>query len=166
MIFRWPLVLSAFCVALAAFCAVQWRREAELRAELLTARVAERDLREQSADARRLGETYAAEIRRLDARVAELKRAEEAARKELGVARTALASARQDAAELAPLRAAVAKQNESIRRQNALVTQQNEAIRAQNENVRKLVEERDAVVRLLNERTELLNKLNAERAGQ
>lgn len=164
--FRWPLVLSAFCVALAAFCAVQWRREAELRAELLTARVAERDLREQSADARRLGETYAAEIRRLDARVAELKRAEEAARKELGVARTALASARQDAAELAPLRAAVAKQNESIRRQNALVTQQNEAIRAQNENVRKLVEERDAVVRLLNERTELLNKLNAERAGQ
>jgi hypothetical protein len=164
MIFRWPLVLSAFCVALAAFCAVQWRREAELRAELLTARVAERDLREQSADARRLGETYAAEIRRLDARVAELKRAEEAARKELGVARTALASARQDAAELAPLRAAVAKQNESIRRQNALVTQQNEAIRAQNENVRKLVEERDAVVRLLNERTELLNKLNAERA--
>lgn len=166
MIFRWPLVLSAFCVALAAFCAVQWRREAELRAELLTARVAERDLREQSADARRLGETYAAEIRRLDARVAELKRAEEAARKELGVARTALASARQDAAELAPLRTAVAKQNESIRRQNALVTQQNEAIRAQNENVRKLVEERDAVVRLLNERTELLNKLNAERAGQ
>ena len=164
MIFRWPLVLSAFCVALAAFCAVQWRREAELRAELLTARVAERDLREQSADARRLGETYAAEIRRLDARVAELKRAEEAARKELGVARTALASARQDAAELAPLRAAVAKQNESIRRQNALVTQQNEAIRAQNENLRKLVEERDAVVRLLNERTELLNKLNAERA--
>jgi hypothetical protein len=159
MIFRWPLVLSAFCVALAAFCAVQWRREAELRAELLTARVAERDLREQSADARRLGETYAAEIRRLDARVAELKRAEEAARKELGVAQTALASARQDAAELAPLRAAVAKQNESIRRQNALVTQQNE-------NVRKLVEERDAVVRLLNERTELLNKLNAERAGQ
>jgi len=161
---RWPLVLAALCAALSVFCASQWVRESELRAELLTARVAERDLREQSADARRLGETYAAEIRRLDARVAELKRAEEAARKELGVARTALASARQDAAELAPLRAAVAKQNESIRRQNALVTQQNEAIRAQNENVRKLVEERNAVVRLLNERTELLNKLNAERA--
>lgn len=166
MSFRWPLVLSALCVALAAFCAVQWRREAELRAELLTARVAERDLREQSAEARRLGETYAAEIRRLDGRVAELKRAEEAVRKELAVAVAALAAARQDAAELAPLRAAVAKQNESIRRQNAVVAQQNDAIRAQNENLRKLVAERDAVVRLLNERTELLNKLNAERAGK
>jgi hypothetical protein len=32
--------------------------------------------------------------------------------------------------------------------------------------LRKLVAERDAVVRLLNERTELLNKLNAERAGK
>lgn len=166
MSFRWPLVLSALCVALAAFCAVQWRREAELRAELLTARVAERDLREQSAEARRLGETYAAEIRRLDARIAELKRTEEAVRKELGGAETALASARRDAAGLAPLRAAVAQQNESIRRQNAVVAQQNDAIRAQNENLRKLVAERDAVVRLLNERTELLNKLNAERAGK
>jgi chromosome segregation ATPase len=166
MSFRWPLVLSALCVALVAFCALQWRREAELRAELLTARVAERDLREQSAEARRLGETYAAEIRRLDGRVGELKRTEEAVRKELGVAQTALASARQDAAGLAPLRAAIAQQNESIRRQNAVVAQQNDAIRAQNENVRKLVAERDAVVRLLNERTELLNKLNTERAGK
>jgi len=47
-----------------------------------------------------------------------------------------------------------------------VVTKQNDAIRAQNENLRKLVEERDAVVRLLNERTELLNKLGAERAGK
>ncbi|PAW84162.1 MAG: hypothetical protein B9S29_04400, partial [Opitutia bacterium Tous-C2FEB] len=108
MSFRWPLVLSALCVALAAFCATQWVREAELRAELLSARLAERDLREQSAEARRLGETYAAEIRRLDGRVAELKRAEEAVRKELAVAAAALVAARQDAAGLAPLRAAVA----------------------------------------------------------
>ncbi len=166
MSFRWPLVLSALCVALVAFCAVQWRREAELRAELLSARLAERDLREQSAEARRLGEAYAAEIRRLDGRVAELKLAEEVVRKELSGAQTAMASARQDAAELAPLRAAVAKQNESIRRQNAVVTQQNDAIRTQNENLRELVAERDAVVRLLNERTEQLNKLSAERADK
>jgi uncharacterized coiled-coil protein SlyX len=163
---RWPLVLSALCVVLSVFCASQWVRESELRAELLSARVAERELREQSAEARRLGETYAAEIRRLDGRVGELKRAEEAVRKELAVSAAALASARQAAAELAPLRAAVAQQNESIRRQNAVVTKQNDAIRAQNENLRKLVEERDAVVRLLNERTELLNKLNTERSAK
>ena len=163
---RWPLVLAALCVALSVFCASQWVRESELRAELLSARVAERELREQSAEARRLGETYAAEIRRLDGRVGELKRTEEAVRKELAVAAAALASARQAAAELAPLRAAVARQNESLRRQNAVVAKQNDAIRAQNENLRKLVEERDAVVRLLNERTELLNKLSAERAGK
>ena len=153
-------------MALSVFCASQWVRESELRAELLSARVAERELREQSAEARRLGETYAAEIRRLDGRVGELKRAEEAVRKELAVAAAALASARQAVAELAPLRAAVARQNESLRRQNAVVAKQNDAIRAQNENLRKLVEERDAVVRLLNERTELLNKLGAERAGK
>lgn len=166
MSFRWPLVLAALCVALSVFCASQWVRESELRAELRSARVAERELREQSAEARRLGETYAAEIRRLDARVGELKRAEEAVRKELAVAVATLAAARQDAAGLAPLRAAVAQQNESIRRQNAMVTQQNDAIRVQNENLRKLIAERDAVVRLLNERTELLNKLTAERAGK
>jgi len=166
MSFRWPLVLSALCVALAAFCATQWVRESELRAELLSARVAERELREQSAEARRLGETYAAEIRRLDGRVGELKRAEEAVRKELTTSAAALIAARQAVAELAPLRAAVARQNGSLRRQNAVVAQQNDAIRAQNENLRKLVEERDAVVRLLNERTELLNKLGAERAGK
>jgi hypothetical protein len=158
---RWPLVLAALCVVLSVFCASQWVRESELRAELLSARVAERELREQSAEARRLGETYAAEIRRLDGRVGELKRAEEAVRKELADSAAALSSARQAAAELAPLRAAVAQQNASIRRQNAVMTKQNDAIRAQNENLRKLVEERDAVVRLLNERTELLNKLNA-----
>jgi len=163
---RWPLVLAALCVALSVFCASQWVRESELRAELLSARVTERDLRAKSAEALRLGETYAAEIRRLDARVGELKRAEEAVRKELAVTAAALTSSRQAAAELAPLRAAVAQQNESIRRQNAVVTKQNESIRAQNENLRKLVEERDAVVRLLNERTELLNKLNAERTGK
>jgi uncharacterized coiled-coil protein SlyX len=163
---RWPLVLAALCVVLSVFCASQWVRESGLRAELRSARVAERELREQSAEARRLGETYAAEIRRLDGRVGELKRAEEAVRKELAVAAVALASARQDAAGIAPLRAAVAQQNESIRRQNAVVTRQNDAIRAQNENLRKLVEERDAVVRLLNERTELLNKLSARPAGK
>ena len=69
---RWPLVLAALCVALSVFCASQWVRESELRAELLSARVAERELREQSAEARRLGETYAAEIRRLVGRVGEL----------------------------------------------------------------------------------------------
>lgn len=163
---RWPLVLAALCAVLSVFCTSQWVRESELRAELLSARVAERELRERSAEARRLGETYAAEIRRLDARVGELKRAEEAVRKELAVTAAALTSSRQAAAELAPLRAAVAQQNESIRRQNAVVTKQNDAIRAQNENLRKLVEERDAVVRLLNERTELLNKLNAERSAK
>jgi uncharacterized coiled-coil protein SlyX len=163
---RWPLVLAALCVVLSVFCASQWVRESELRAELRSARVAERELREQSAEARRLGETYAAEIRRLDGRVGELKRAEEAVRKELAVSAVALASAQQAAAELAPLRAAVAQQNESIRRQNETVTKQNAAIRSQNESLRKLVEERDAVVRLLNERTELLNKLNAERPAK
>ena len=59
------------------------------------------------------------------------------------------------------LRAAVAQQNESIRRQNVVVTNQNDVVRIQNESLRKLVAERDEVVRLLNERTELLNKLNA-----
>ncbi len=163
---RWPLVLAALCLALSVFCASQWVRESELRAELRSARVAEQELREQSAEARRLGETYAAEIRRLDARVGELKRAEEVVRKELAVSAAALASARQAAAELAPLRAAVAQQNDSIRRQNAVVAKQNEAIRAQNEGIHKLVEERDAVVRLLNERTEMLNKLNSERSAK
>ncbi len=158
MSFRWPLVLAALCVALSVFCASQWVRESELRAELRSARVAERELREQSAEARRLGETYAAEIRRLDARVGELKLAEEAVRKELAVAAAALITARQAAA--------VAQQNESLRRQNAVVTKQNDVVRTQNESLRKLVAERDEVVRLLNERTELLNKLNAERAGK
>lgn len=163
---RWPLVLAALCVALSVFCASQWVRESELRAELLSARVTERDLRAKSAEALRLGETYAAEIRRLDARVGELKRAEEAVRKELAVAAAALSSAKQEAAGIAPLRAAVARQNESIRRQNAVVAKQNDTIRAQNESLRKLAEERDAVVRLLNERTELLNKLSAGPAGK
>ena len=153
MSFRWPLVLAALCVALSVFCASQWVRESELRAELRSARVAERELREQSAEARRLGETYAAEIRRLDARVGELKLAEEAVRKELAVAAAALITARQAAA--------VAQQNESLRRQNAVVTKQNDVVRTQNESLRKLVAERDEVVRLLNERTELLNKLSA-----
>jgi chromosome segregation ATPase len=164
MSFRWPLVLAALCVALSVFCASQWVRESELRADLRSARVAERELREQSAEARRLGETYAAEIRRLDGRVGELKRAEEAVRKELTTSSAALITARQAVAELAPLRSAVAQQNESLRRQNAVVAKQNDAIRAQNESLRKLVDERDAVVRLLNERTELLNKLTAELA--
>lgn len=163
---RWPLVLAALCVALSAFCASQWIRESELRAELLTVRVAERDLRAKSAEALRLGETYAAEIRRQDTRVGELKRSEEAVRKELAVSAAGLAAARQIVAELTPLRGIVAQQNESIRRQNAVVAKQNDAIRAQNENLRKLIEERDAVVRLLNERTQMLNKLNAEKAAK
>lgn len=163
---RWPLVLAALCVALSVFCASQWVRESALRAELLTARLAERDLRAKSVEATRLGETYAAEVRRLDTRVGELKRAEEAARKELAASAASLATARQAAAELPPLRTAVAQQNESIRRQNVIVAKQNDATRAQNENLRKLVEERDTVVRLLNERTEMINKLNAEKAGK
>ncbi|MEY3812133.1 MAG: hypothetical protein RI910_841 [Verrucomicrobiota bacterium] len=158
---RWPLVLAALCVVLSVFCAMQWGREADLRADLLSVRTAERDLRTKSAEAIRLGETYAREIRRLDARVGELKRSEETLRKELAAARSAEQAARQSIAELAPLRTSLAKQNESIRRQNETVTKQNAAIRSQNESLRKLVEERDAVVRLLNERTELLNKLNA-----
>jgi hypothetical protein len=163
---RWPLVLAALCVALSVFCASQWIRESELRAELLTVRVAERDLRAKSAEALRLGETYAAEIRRQDTRVGELKRSEEAVRKELAVSAAGLAAARQIVAELTPLRGIVAQQNESIRRQNAVVAKQNDAIRAQNENLRKLIEERDAVVRLLNERTEIINKLTAEKAAK
>jgi len=163
---RWPLVLAALCVVLSVFCASQWIRESELRAELLTARVAERDLRANSAEALRLGETFAAEIRRLDTRVGELKRSEEAVCKELAVSAAALASARQLIAELTPLRGAVAQQNESICLQNAVVAKQNDAIRVQNENQRKLVEERDAVVRLLNERTQMLNKLNAEKVAK
>jgi chromosome segregation ATPase len=158
---RWPLVLAALCVALSVFCAMQWGREADLRAELRAVRIAERDLRTKSAEAIRLGETYASEIRRLDARVGDLKRSEETLRKELSTARAAEQAARQAVAELGPLRTSLAKQNESIRRQNETVTKQNAAIRSQNESLRKLVEERDAVVRLLNERTELLNKLNA-----
>jgi uncharacterized coiled-coil protein SlyX len=158
---RWPLVLAALCVALAVFCAMQWGREADLRSELRTVRIAERDLRTKSAEAIRLGETYAGEIRRLDARVGELKRSEEILRKELATARAAELAARQAVAELAPLRASLAKQNDAIRRQNETVTKQNAAIRTQNESLRKLVAERDEVVRLLNERTELLNKLNA-----
>jgi chromosome segregation ATPase len=158
---RWPLVLAAICVVLSVFCAMQWGREADLRAELRAVRIAEADLRTKSAEAIRLGETYASEIRRLDARVGDLKRSEETLRKELAAARSAEQAARQSIAELAPLRTSLAKQNESIRRQNETVTKQNAAIRSQNESLRKLVEERDAVVRLLNERTELLNKLNA-----
>ena len=117
---RWPLVLAALCVALSVFCASQWVRESELRAELLSARVAERELREQSAEARRLGETYAAEIRRLDGRVGELKRTEEAVRKELAVAAAALASARQAAAELAPLRASTKAQRSHHHRRSGV----------------------------------------------
>jgi uncharacterized coiled-coil protein SlyX len=163
---RWPLLLAALCVGLSVFCALQWGREADLRAELLSSRTAERDLRTKSAEAIRLGETYAGEIRRLDARIGELKRAEEALRNELAVARTAEEAARAAAAELVSLRASLAKQNDSIKRQNATVAEQNDAIRIQNEGLRKLMAERDEVVRLLNERTELLNKLNAERAGK
>ena len=47
-----------------------------------------------------------------------------------------------------------------------MVTQQNDVVRTQNESLRKLVAERDEVVRLLNERTELLNKLNAGPAAK
>ena len=158
---RWPLVLAALCVALSVFSAMQWGREADLRAELRAVRIAERDLRTKSTEAIRLGETYAGEIRRLDARVGELKRSEETLHKELATARAAEQAARQAIAELAPLRASLAKQNESIRRQNEIVTKQNAVIRTQNESLRKLVTECDEVVRLLNERTELLNKLNA-----
>jgi uncharacterized coiled-coil protein SlyX len=158
---RWPLVLATLCVALSVFCAVQWGREADLRAELLSVRTAERDLRTKSTEAIRLGETYASEIRRLDARVGELKQSELTLRKELAAARSSEQAALQSVAELAPLRTSLAKQNESIRRQNETVTRQNAVIRSQNESLRKLVVERDAVVRLLNERTELLNKLNA-----
>jgi septal ring factor EnvC (AmiA/AmiB activator) len=145
---------------------MQWGREADLRAELRAVRIAERDLRTKSAEAIRLGETYASEIRRLDARVGDLKRSEEALRKELSTARAAEQAARQAVAELGPLRTSLAKQNESIRHQNETVTKQNAAIRTQNESLRKLVAERDEVVRLLNERTELLNKLNAERSAK
>jgi len=158
---RWPLVLAALCVVLSVFCAMQWGREADLRAELRAVRIAERDQSTKSAEAIRLGETYASEIRRLDARVGELKQSEETLRKELAAARSAEQAARQSIAELTPLRTALAQQNESIRRQNETVTKQNAAIRSQNESLRKLVAERDEVVRLLNERTELLNKLNA-----
>ncbi|MEY3584762.1 MAG: hypothetical protein RJA48_1845 [Verrucomicrobiota bacterium] len=163
---RWPLVLAALCVLLSVFCAVQWGREADLRAELLSSRTAERDLRTKSAEAVRLGETYAGEIRRLDARIGELKRAEEALRKELAAARSAEQSARVTAAEVVPLRASLAKQNDAIKGQNATVAKQNDAMRIQNESLRKLVAERDEVVRLLNERTDLLNKLNAGREGK
>jgi DNA repair exonuclease SbcCD ATPase subunit len=158
---RWPLVLAALCVVLSVFCAMQWGREADLRAELRAVRIAERDQSTKSAEAIRLGETYASEIRRLDARVGELKQSDETLRKELAAARSAEQAARQSIAELTPLRTALAQQNESIRRQNETVTKQNAAIRSQNESLRKLVAERDEVVRLLNERTELLNKLNA-----
>lgn len=86
-------------------------------------------------------------------------------RKELAAARSAEQSARVTAAEVVPLRASLAKQNDAIKGQNATVAKQNDAMRIQNESLRKLMAERDEVVRLLNERTDLLNKLNAGREG-
>ena len=40
------------------------------------------------------------------------------------------------------------------------------SIRRQNEAFKKLVDDRNEVVKLLNERTEMLNKLNAGQAGK
>lgn len=167
---RWTYAYATLAVALAGFCIAQWGREARLRTELASTGGQVAVSEKKAYDATKLADTYAAEIRTLEARVTELKNAEAAAKadalKASGTQRKAQAELAQAMSDLGAAREAIQKQNDSIRKQNAVIAEQNDAIRRQNEAFKKVVEDRNEVVRLLNERTEMLNKLNAEKAGK
>lgn len=167
---RWTYAFAGLSVALVVFCVAQWRREAALRAGLADVGGQVAVSEKKAFDAANLADTYAAEIRTLDARVTELKKTEAAAKAESLRASTALRKAQaelaQAKADLGAAREAVQKQNDSIRKQNAVIAEQNDAIRRLNEAFKKVVDDRNEVVRLLNERTEMLNKLNADKAGK
>ncbi|MGI9109442.1 MAG: hypothetical protein ACR2KA_05400 [Opitutales bacterium] len=168
--YRWTYVFAGLAAALAACCVAQWAREAALRKDA-TAVGAQVAVSEKKAfEAAKLADTYAAEIRALEARVIELKQSEGAAKTEALKTSTAMRKAQaelaQSSADLGAARQAISKQNDSIRKQNAVIAEQNDAIRHQNEAFKKVVEDRNEVVRLLNERTEMLNKLNATEKGK
>ena len=167
---RWTYAFAGLSVVLACFCVAQWRREAALRAELATLGGQVAVSEHKAFDGAKLADTYAAEIRTLETRVIELKKTEAAAKSEALKTSTAMRKAQaelaQTSADLGAARQAISKQNDSIRRQNAVIAEQNDAIRRQNEVFKKVVEDRNEVVRLLNERTEMLNKLNAEKSGK
>ena len=167
---RWTYIFAGLAAALAACCVAQWAREAALRTDA-TAIGAQVAVSEKKAfEAGKLADTYAAEIRTLEARVTELKQSEGAAKAEALKASTAARKAQaefaQSAADLGAARQAIQQQNDSIHRQNAVIAEQNDAIRRQNAAFKKVVEDRNEVVRLLNERTEMLNKLNASEKGK
>lgn len=167
---RWTYVFAGLSVALASFCVAQWRREAALRAGLAEVGGQVAATEKKAFDSAKLVDTYAAEIRTLEARGTELKKSEAAAKAEAlkasGAQRKAQAELAQSKADLGAAREAIQKQNDSIRKQNAVIAEQNDAIRRQNEAFKKVVEDRNEVVRLLNERTDMLNKLNAEKSPQ
>jgi len=162
---RWTYVFAGLAAALAVCCVAQWAREAALRTDAAAVGAQVAVLEKKAFDAAKLADTYAAEIRALEARVTDLKQSEGAAKAEAlrtaTAARKAQAELTQASADLGAARQAVQQQNDSIRRQNAVIAEQNDAIRRQNEAFKKLVEDRNEVVRLLNERTDMLNKLNA-----
>ncbi len=165
---RWTYVFAGLSVALAACCVAQWAREAALRAELASAGGQVAVSEKKAFDAAKLADTYAGEIRRLEARIIELKKAEAGLKNDTLKATTALRSAEagllQAKADLGAAKEAITKQNDSIRKQNAVIAEQNDGIRRLNEAFKQVVDDRNEVVRLLNERTDLLNKLNADKA--
>lgn len=167
---RWTYVFAGLSTALAVFCVVQWLREASLRSELAGVGGQVAVSEKKAFDSAKLADTYAAEIRTLEMRIAELKKGEAKRRSDALDSSTALRKAEagllQAKADLGVAREAVAKQNDSIRKQNAVIAEQNDAIRRQNEAFKKVIDDRNEVVKLLNERTEMLNKLNGEKAGK
>jgi len=167
---RWTYFFAGLSVALAVFCAVQWRREAALRTELASAGGQVAVSEKKAFDAAKLADTYAGEIRTMETRVTELKKAEAWLKSDTLKATTALRKAEagllQTKADLGAAKEAVVRQNDAIRKQNAVIAEQNDGIRRLNEAFKKVVDDRNEVVRLLNERTEMLNKLNAEKAGK
>jgi chromosome segregation ATPase len=167
---RWTYVFAGLSVALAACCVVQWRREAALRAELAEVGGQVAVSEKKAFDAAKLADTYAVEIRTLETRVTELKKAEAGLKSDTLKATAALRKAEagllQAKADLGAAKEAITKQNDSIRKQNTVIAEQNDGIRRLNEAFKKVVDDRNEVVRLLNERTDMLNKLNAEKAGK
>lgn len=150
-------LLIGLCLALCALCAVQWVREAGLRAQIgrLTADVQERDRTGREQEGRL--KHWDSEITRLDLRVKELKSAEgtnaaavtaaDAARRKTEVA---LEQARR---EIAAYKASFEKQNANLRAQNEAIASLNTAITRQNDLVKQLGEERARLVEQLNART-------------
>lgn len=167
---RWTYVFAGLSMALAAFCVVQWRREATLRTELAEVGGQVAVSEKKAFDAAKLADTYAGEIRALETRVTELKKAEAGLKNDTLKATTALRQAEagllQAKADLGASREAVLRQNDAIRKQNTVISEQNDGTRRLNEAFKKVVDDRNEVVRLLNERTDMLNKLNAEKAGK